>query len=292
VAAYLVLGQLTRVNLLELLSQANPFWVAASLIFAILTYVTATMNIIGVVPEKVSLWKTFQTQWAASFATLVAPPTLGSVAINVRFLNKQGLQSAMATASVAVVQVMAFISHIFLMFIMAIIAGTSSELAFRPSKTVITAVVIVVSIIAFLMTIPAMREWVGDRVRPILSQVVPRFTSLANQPWKLASGISGVLLLNVAYIGALYAAVRAFTPAATIATIAVVYLAGSVVGQAAPTPGGLGAIEAALAAGLTTAGIDAGAAVSATLLFRIWTFWFPIIPGWIAFNRLQRNEDI
>jgi uncharacterized membrane protein YbhN (UPF0104 family) len=54
----------------------------------------------------------------------------------------------------------------------------------------------------------------------------------------------------------------------------------------------LGAIEAALAAGLTTAGIDAGVAVSATLLFRFWTFWFPTIPGWLAFNNLQRTGDL
>ncbi len=85
---------------------------------------------------------------------------------------------------------------------------------------------------------------------------------------------------------------RAFTDDATIVTIAVVYLAGSVIGQVAPTPGGLGAIEAAIAAGLTTAGVDAGVAVSATLLFRFWTFWFPTIPGWLAFNNLQRTGNL
>jgi uncharacterized protein (TIRG00374 family) len=71
--------------------------------------------------------------------------------------------------------------------------------------------------------------------------------------------------------------------------VAVVYLAGSVIGQAAPTPGGLGAVEAALAAGLTTAGVDPAVAVSATLLFRFWTFWLPTIPGWLAFNNLQKT---
>ena len=292
IAAYLLLGQLTRVNLLDLVRTANPLWVVGALVFSILTYVAATMNMLGVVPERLSAWKTFQTQWAASFATLVAPPTLGSVAINGRFLTRQGLSSAMAGASIAVIQVMAFISHVALILIMAIAAGTSSELAFRPSRTVIIAVVGVALLIAFAMTVPAIREWVGNRVKPVLSQVIPRFTSLANQPLKLTGGVVGVIMMNVAYIGALYSAVRAFTPNASIAAVAVVYLAGSVIGQAAPTPGGLGAVEAALAAGLTTAGIDPAVAVSATLLFRFWTFWFPTVPGWLAFNNLQRTGDL
>ncbi len=292
VAAYLLLGQLTQVNLIDLFSSANIGWLAVGLIFTVLTFVAATANLIGVVPEQISIWKTFSTQWASKFATLVAPPTIGFVAINVRFLVKQGLSSASAGASIAVIQVLAFISHVGLLVVMAIVAGTSSELAFRPSRTVITWVVIVALLIAGLVSIPSIRDWLGKKIKPIVSQVVPRFTSLANQPVKLISGIVGVLMLNLTYIGALYASVRAFTPEAAFATVAVVYLAGSVIGQAAPTPGGLGAVEAAIAAGLTASGIDAGVAVSATLLFRLLTFWFPTIPGWIAFRNLQRTGDL
>ena len=278
--------------MIDLFSAANIGWLAVGLIFTVLTFVAATANLIGVVPEQISIWKTFSTQWASKFATLVAPPTIGFVAINVRFLVKQGLSSASAGASIAVIQVLAFISHVGLLVVMAIVAGTSSELAFRPSRTVITWVVIVALLIAGLVSIPSIRDWLGKKIKPIVSQVIPRFTSLANQPVKLISGIVGVLMLNLTYIGALYASVRAFTPEAAFATVAVVYLAGSVIGQAAPTPGGLGAVEAAIAAGLTASGIDAGVAVSATLLFRLLTFWFPTIPGWIAFRNLQRTGDL
>ena len=72
------------------------------------------------------------------------------------------------------------------------------------------------------------------------------------------------------------------------ATVAVVYLAGSVVGSAVPTPGGIGAIEAAMAAGLTAAGIPASIALPAVLLYRIATFWIPIPVGWAALTWLQR----
>ena len=48
-----------------------------------------------------------------------------------------------------------------------------------------------------------------------------------------------------------------------------------------PTPGGLGAMEAALVAALTRLGVEAGSAVAAALTFRLVTFWLPLpVGGW------------
>jgi uncharacterized membrane protein YbhN (UPF0104 family) len=292
IAAYLLLTQLGQVNFTQVYSEAKVSWLLVGLTFSALTYVGATLALSGVVPEKLSYWKTFQAQWAASFATLVAPPTLGSVAINVRYLSKQGMHTALAGASVAVAQVMSFFSHVSLLFIMVIAAGTSSDFSFRPPRIAIIVFLVIALSASALFTIPNFRRWTTEKIQPIFSQVVPRLSSLANQPAKLATGICGVLLLNVSYCVCLIASVRAFTPDSSIAAIALVYLAGSIVGQAAPTPGGLGAVEAALAAGLTAAGIDPGIAISATLVFRLMTFWIPTIPGWFALRNLQRTGNL
>jgi uncharacterized protein (TIRG00374 family) len=72
--------------------------------------------------------------------------------------------------------------------------------------------------------------------------------------------------------------------------VAVVFLTGNALGSAAPTPGGLGAVELALSGGLTVAGLPAETATSAVLLFRLLTFWLPVLPGWAAFAYLQRRE--
>ena len=291
-AGYLLLTQLASVDLVHLFSSANPTWMLVGIGASVGTYVAATVALIGVVPERLNFWKTFQAQWAASFATLVAPPTLGSVAINVRYLSRQGMHRALAGASVAVAQVMTALSHISLLFLAVIAAGTSSDFAFRPPKIAITVAVIIALIASVLATFPAVRKWITAKIAPTVEQVIPRMTSLANQPAKLGAGIVGVLILNLGYCLCLVASVRAFTPESSIAAISLVYLAGSVVAQAAPTPGGLGAVEAAIAAGLTATGIDGATAVSATLLFRVWTFWMPTVPGWLAFNNLQRTGDL
>lgn len=50
-----------------------------------------------------------------------------------------------------------------------------------------------------------------------------------------------------------------------------------------------GAVEAALIAALTAFGLPAQVAVPAVFLFRLVTFWIPILPGWLALRHLERS---
>ena len=70
-------------------------------------------------------------------------------------------------------------------------------------------------------------------------------------------------------------------------------LSGSAVGSVVPTPGGIGAVEAAMSAFMTAvAHVYAPVALSAVLLFRLLSFWLPIPFGWVALNYLQRNDAL
>jgi undecaprenyl-diphosphatase len=101
--------------------------------------------------------------------------------------------------------------------------------------------------------------------------------------------IIGGTTITLSYLFGLYAAVEAFGGGLAFPAVGAVYLAGSAIGQAAPTPGGLGAVEAALIAGLVSVGLDKEIAVPSVLLFRLMTFWVPILPGWGTFARLTRR---
>jgi uncharacterized protein (TIRG00374 family) len=114
--------------------------------------------------------------------------------------------------------------------------------------------------------------------------------SVAANPARLTLLLGGSSLITLAYIGGLAASVQAFGGGVGFATLAVVYLGASAIAAATPTPGGLGAIEAALVAGLTGVGLSAGAAVSAVLTYRLSTYWLPVIPGWACLRVLQRRD--
>ena len=289
IAAYVLVSQLAQVDLLGLVRSAQLNWALAALGLSFLTFVGAALSLSGFVPEKLSHVRTFAAQLAAAFATLVSPPTVGAVAVNVRYLQKSGLHPALAAASVGVSQVFAFFVHIGLLFLTAIAAGQQADIHFAPPKAAVIAVIVVVVLLGLLLLFGPVRKTISERVRPILAEVGPRLLTIAQRPWKIVEGVGGILLLNAAFALCMIACCEAFGQSrGNWAAVALVYLAGSTLGQAAPTPGGLGAVEAAYIAGLTLAGIDSGVAVSATLLFRLLTFWLPTVPGYFSFNWLQK----
>ncbi len=291
VAVYFIATQFTKVDFSKFAS-VDWFWASLALGFAFLTYLGAGMTCVGFVIAKVSLFRATLTQYAVGFAGLLAPTAVGTVALNVRFLERSGVDPAVAVSSVGLVQLIMFVGHIVLIVIFGVLAGTGAESSFAPPVGVVIAVLVVIIAGMVALSLPVGRRLVQSRLRPLLSRVIPRLVAVFQVPSKLATGMGGALLLNLAYIGALYSSVRAFGGVLTIPAVAVVYLAGSVVGAAVPTPGGIGAIEAAMAAGLTAAGLPGSIAVSAVLIYRTATFWIPIPIGWLSLTYLQRKGSL
>jgi glycosyltransferase 2 family protein len=153
------------------------------------------------------------------------------------------------------------------------------------------AAVAVLTAIGF--AIPALRRQVLDRLVPILGRSVGGLAGTLRRPVKLALVLGGSALVSLGYISALFFAIQAFGGSSlTYAQVGAIYLAASAVAAAAPTPGGLGALEAAVIAGLVAAGVPNQVAVPAVFLYRLATFWVPLLPGWIAFQYLQRAEYV
>ena len=98
--------------------------------------------------------------------------------------------------------------------------------------------------------------------------------------------------LSLTYILTLAATLHAFRGGRPLLQVGAAYPVATAIAKLAPTPGGLGALESAMIAGLTGFGLPAGEAVSATLAFRLATFWLPILPGWASMGWMQRNGEI
>jgi glycosyltransferase 2 family protein len=291
VAGYLLLGQLGRVSLLSTLKAADWRWAALALVLSAVTYLGAAWSLSGYVPGRLKFRPLVLAQLAGSFVTLVTPAAVGGAALNIRYLQRRKIPAAVAAASVGLSQVVAFVLHLLLLVVFAAITGSQAH-SLQPPTWVYFVIAALIIIVLTVVAIPAGRRLLRARLAPVLSQVVPRLLAVMQQPRKLAEGIGGALLLTGAYILCLDACIRALGGSIPLASAAVVYLTGAALGSAVPTPGGLGAVEAALSAGLTAAGLPGAIAVSAVLLFRTLTFWLPIPVGWGAFNYLERHEYI
>ena len=257
-----------------------------------MTYVGATFELTGFVLERLNFVRTFLAQVAGSFVTLVTPAAVGGVALNIRYLRKANVSPADAGSSVGVSQAIAFGLHMILLVIFAALARSAAKNSLRPPGWVWIALAALTGVGLIVAAIPAGRRLLRSRLAPALSQVIPRLLDIAQRPAKLAVGIGGALLLTAAYIFCLDASVLAFGGSVALASVAVVYLTGSAIGSAVPTPGGVGAVEAALSAGLTAAGMPGTQAIGAVLLFRLATFWLPVPIGWAAMNYLQRHDAL
>ncbi|WP_405978700.1 YbhN family protein [Streptomyces sp. NBC_00158] len=292
--AYFLLTQLAHVDFATVISDAQWGWVGAALAFSVLTYFAAAMSLLGFVPERVPFLRTVVAQVAGSFVKLVAPAAVGGVALNTRFLQRAGVRPGLAVASVGASQLFGLASHILLLLAFGYLTGTEKTPEMAPSRTVIAGLLTVAVLVLVVTAVPFLRKFVVTRVRALFAGVVPRMLDVLQRPQKLVTGIGGMLLLTGCFVMCLDASIRAFGggEAISYASIAVVFLAGNALGSAAPTPGGMGAVETTLTLGLIAAGLEKEVAISAVLLFRLMTFWLPVLPGWVSFNFLTRKEAI
>lgn len=292
IAAYLITGQLAHVDLRALMDRAQPGWLAVALAGSVLTYIATTIVYLGVVTERLSFWRTLLAQTASSFANVMTPASVGAMALNTRFVTRAGVPAAMAVATVGLAQAAGAVTYITMLVAAVVTTGARQDLAFTLPRIAVVIAVVVLVAVAALLSVPALRTPLLDRVRPFLRQLAPRLVVFAQNPWRVAATIGGQALVNLSYVATLHACISALGGHLSLPATAVVYFSGAALGQAVPTPGGVGGVEAIMSAALAAAGLDVSTALSATLLFRLVTFWLPVIPGWAAFRYLTNRRYI
>ncbi|MGV9994454.1 lysylphosphatidylglycerol synthase domain-containing protein [Streptomyces sp. NPDC003374] len=295
IGAYYLLTQLTHIQFGPLVANAQWGWVLAAVLFSALSYVAAAMALLGFVPERVPFPRTVAAQVAGSFVKIVAPAAVGGVALNTRFLQRAGVRPGLAVASVGASQLFGLGCHILMLLSFGYLTGTEKTPSLSPSRTVIAGLLTVSVLVLVVTSVPFLRKFVSTRVRSLFAGVVPRMLDVLQRPQKLVTGIGGMLLLTFCFVMCLDASIRAFgdhTTSVSIASVAVVFLAGNALGSAAPTPGGVGAVEATLTVGLIAVGLPKEVAAPAVLMFRLLTLWLPVLPGWLAFNHLTRKGSL
>ena len=274
------------------LQRANWWWAAAALALSALTYVGAALALDGSLPERLPLAPNIGVQVATSFVGVAAPG--GGLALAARFLQKRGIDTPTAVAAVGVDTIAGVLVHFTVTGLFIALAGSSGLKTFDlPSLGTVGLIAAGVALVALTgVAVPWSRALLTTRVLPATKRSLANVSEIAHQPSKMLELFGGSLVITMGYILALQVAVSAFGAGPAFTSVALVYLVGSVVSSVAPTPGGIGAVEATLIAGLTSAGMASTTAVASVILFRLATFWIPLLPGWAALVVLQRSGDL
>ena len=294
-AFYILLPQLADVDdSIEALGSANWGWLAGAVVMSALTYVMAGIGMLGGVRQALPLFTTVQVALASSFVNRVTPANVGGMALNVRYMQKAGVPPAEAVTGVGLNVIAGGIVHVGLLVVFFAWAGRSSTSAFAipSSSKMLVAIVVVLALIGAVLATRRGRKLVRSHVVPPLRSSIASVVSLGRSPTRLLVLFGGSVGVTLAYTVALTFSIQAFDGGVSFAQVGAVYLGASLIAAAAPTPGGLGAIEAALVAGLTGVGMEPAIAVATVLSYRLLTFWLPVLPGWLCFRLLDRRHYI
>jgi uncharacterized protein (TIRG00374 family) len=294
-SAWFLFPQLADVdNIWRQVREASLPWALAAVAFSLITYLGATASLLGAIPARLRFGGALLAQLASSFANRVTPAKVGGVATNIRYFQKQGVPTAVGVTAVGLNAVAGAVVHISMTLGFLLLSSQSEDtgsLTVPSPRTLGLAVAVVGLVLAVSATIPRLRALMRDHVIPQLRSGVTAIRTLGRDPWRLFLLFGGSAAITIAYLAAMTASLEAFGANISFPLLALLFLTGSAVANAAPTPGGLGAAEAALIAAFSTVE-EAEIVIPAVFLYRLVTFWLPIFPGWLALVVLRRRNAI
>jgi uncharacterized membrane protein YbhN (UPF0104 family) len=276
---------------------ADWLWVIMAFVLAQLAYVASAVESLGSVAGPLPLGRTVAVEVAKAFSGLAggAPAIF---ATRVRYYQKQGYDTPVALSSGAIMTTASWISTAVLFVVSLPFAWGSLDLEATPqaggdSKLVwiILALVVLIGLVVGLaLAVPRLRRLAAEKMRPKLRDIWGNLKVVASSPGKLVQLLGGAFGRDLLVAMALSVSLRAFGDHLRLPILIVVITLAALIGGIAPSPGGMGVVEAGLILGLTAAGVGEADATAAVFIQRLFTSYLPPIWGWITLVWMRRRE--
>jgi Mg2+-importing ATPase len=286
----------------RIIEQAEPWWVLVAISFQFLTYAAQgrIWTAIGAAAHfELKRGEVFRLSIAKLFMDQALPTAgLSGTAAVSRYLEQRGMPRSAVFAGVVVHTASYFAVYVVLLvaaLVLLPLHGAAREAALWTAGVFVT---VSVAFVALLLTAPRL----GSALRGLalrhrsLAKLVEAAASadfgIARSPALLASAAiwqAAIVLCDAATMGLLLRALGIHAdPEAVFASFMVSNLFRSM----GFLPGGLGTFEASSVFTLQLVGVPLPAALSATLLFRVLSFWLPMIPGaWLSRRMFRSRQE-
>lgn len=293
VAVLILLPQLdTLDDIWPIAENINLGWLAIAIAALIAANICSALVYKAICPKRLPLARTLVAQTATGFTNRLLPSGLGGLGLFTFYLSKSlRLTKTKAGVIAGINNLIGFLAFCITMTAVAI---GSLELIGERLSLLIADPVILIGVALVLLLVAAgftytstWRKWLVRKLR--IATMTLR--QLLKHPGRLLLGLLFSITITVCTLLMLYASIKTTGLSLPVYQLAFVYIVGMAAITASPTPSGLGAAEVAMSAAL---GISTGPgeAVAAILVFRLVSFWLPIIPGFIAFRYLSRKHYI
>jgi uncharacterized protein (TIRG00374 family) len=227
--------------------------------------------------------------------------------LQLRLLSQSGSDTATAISGFTAFSLLQTASILFLpvLTLPTILLGAGVDRGLAQTAFLgIAGFVVVAGFGAVLLTTDPLLTGIGRAVQVVRNRLLRKRPKLTELPARLIRERNGIrdvlgerwreaLFATACRLGfdflALFAALAAVggLPKPSLALLA--YTASSLLAMVPITPGGLGLVEAGLTGTLALAGVRPAQAVLATLLYRLASYWLPILAGPVAYALFRRR---
>jgi uncharacterized membrane protein YbhN (UPF0104 family) len=292
-AAYLLISQLAEIGfdtIANELREADAAWVIVALLLAQSTFIPSGISARGGVATPLPLLPCVVLQSALKFINLTVPSSAGRIATNLRCLQRMGASRAEAIVGGAIDDASNTIVQATLLLITLPLVGvdldTSQFQGAGPDRRLLIAIgIAVVLSVVVILAVPKVRAKVVPGVRDALMGL----WSVARDRHKRMEVFGGAIAAELLYALSLGATCLAYGVHLNVAQLVFINTSASVLSGLIPVPGGIGAAEAALSAGLIAMGVDKSTAFAVAITQRLCTFYLPPIWGYFSLRWLSRK---
>jgi glycosyltransferase 2 family protein len=302
-AIYIVLPQFGSFRASwHLLRHPRPSFTATAVGFTTLTYLASTTTYCLLAFRPLRFARTLLVQLAAMFINRLLPAGVGALGVNYIYLKRERHSSAQATSLVAVNNLLGFVGHGLLLLGTVLFFSDHAKLSITKPSYIVG---LVVAMLAVAILVLVLLSWLVSRQRRSstnslfsrLSHSLQRTIQTTKQQLlayrrrlnRVAAALLSSMTLTVCNTLCLLCCAEAFAIHLPFAALLLILSFGVGAGLATPTPGGLGGFEAGLTAGLVAYHVPASTALAAALLYRLLSYWLPLVFGALAFAFCQRR---
>ena len=294
VAVFALLGQIGDPGeLWNTITAANGWWLLLALSLSLATNIPSAVALMGTVPRPLPLWRTAELQLSMSFSNL-AVPSVGGMAAQVRFLQKQGIDLTSTVAAGFVLSTAANLSTYLLLFGVAVVLSPTS---IHTGEIPVSSIVSVLLVVLVVLVLAGAVIWFVPKLR---TAIVPRLQSAADtireairSPRHVTEMFVGNLVNGLLYALVLLACLEAFGASVNLWTLIALNIFIGTIASLVPVPGGGTAVgSVGMSAALAAAGVPTEIAVAAVLANQLVSNFLPAVAGWLATKDLLNRDYV
>ncbi len=295
----------------------NFILAALLLVFVLYVNIAATYRAIyEVVGIKESISRLLALSMGAYFVNVVAPIAgMSGIAMFVSDARNRGMSTAKVTVATALFVLFDYVGFLFVLTLGLAVLARRNELDW-PEISASIILVIIALFITFLLYLGAKSgetlakfltaggKIINAMVRPFIHREYLSLERARSFALEVAEGLSAMRFTPRSWIKPIILAVNnkailitimmmcflAFRQSFTAGTIIAGFSIGYLFVIVSPTPSGIGIVEGIMTLVLKSLRVPLESAAVIVLAFRGVTFWFPLLPGMIAFRWLSREN--